>query len=266
MQGFRKIDPDLWEFANEAFVRGRKHLLRNIRRRKAPSHLPPTQQHSLEPCVELGQFGKDGEVEFLKRDKQVLLMEVAKLRHQQQNTRAHLSSIEQRLQGTEKKQQHMMSFLARAIQNPAFINHLVQQKEKRKELEGAKTKKRQRSIDQGPNGFEVGESSQGAQGVPRPIKTEPAEFRCYYGLPVSELDILALEIQGYGRARKEKEEDHNVFEKFESECGEIDEEFLEELLYNEYDDELGVSGNEDDEEEDISVLAHRMGFLGSSPK
>lgn len=266
MQGFRKIDPDLWEFANEAFIRGQKHLLRNIRRRKAPSHLSPPQQHSLEPCVELGQFGKDGEVEFPKHDKQVLLMEAAKLRHQQQNTRAYLSYVEQRLQGTEKKQQHMMSFLARAIQNPAFINHLVQQKEKRKELEGAITKKWRCAIDQGPKGFEIGESSQSAQGVPRPIKTEPAEFGDYYGLPVSELDILALEIQGYGRPRSEKEEEHEVFEKFESEGGEIDEEFWEELLNDAYEGELGVSGNKEDEEEDISVLAHWMGFLGSSPK
>ncbi|XP_074358057.1 heat stress transcription factor A-7a-like isoform X1 [Apium graveolens] len=243
--GFRKIDPDLWEFANEAFIRGQKHLLRNIRRRKAPSHPTPTQQHGLEPCVELGQFGKGEEVKFLKPDKQVILMEVAKLRDQQQNTRAYLSSMEQKIQGTEKKQQHMMRFLARALQNPSIMNHLIQQKEKRKKLEGDITRKRQHPIDQGPNGFQVGN---------------------YYGLPVSELDILALEIQGYGRARNEKEKDHDVFERFEGEGGEIDEEFWEELLYNEHDNEVGVSGNEEYKEEDISVLGHRMGFLGSNLK
>lgn len=256
MQGFRKIDPDLWEFANEAFIRGQKHLLRNIKRQKAPSQ---------PPCVEVSQFGIDGEVEGLKRDKQVLLMELAKLGQQQLNTRAYLLSMEQRLQGTEKKQQHMMSFLARAIQNPAFMNQLVQQKEKRKELEDSITKKRRRPIDQGCRGFELGESSQSTQGVIKPIKAEPTEFGAYYGLPVSELDVLALEMQGFGRARSEKEEGSEDFEKLESDDKELDDEFWEELLNDGFDDELHTCGNEEGEEEDVSVLAHGTGFLGSSP-
>ncbi|KAL1832814.1 hypothetical protein ACET3Z_002465 [Daucus carota] len=233
-----------------------KHLLRNIKRQKAPS----------QPPVEAGQFGMDGEVEGLKRDKQVLLMELAKLGQQQLDTRAYLLSMEQRLQGTEKKQQHMMSFLARAIQNPAFINQLVQQKEKRKDLEDSITKKRRRPIDQGRRGFELGESSQSTRGVLKPIKAEPTEFGDYYGLPVSELDVLALEMQGFGRARSEKEEENEGFEKFESDDKELDDEFWEELLSDGFNDELGTSGNEEGEEEDVSVLAHRIGFLGSSPK
>jgi hypothetical protein len=34
-QGFRKSDPDQWQFSNERFIRGRRDLLKDIHRRKA---------------------------------------------------------------------------------------------------------------------------------------------------------------------------------------------------------------------------------------
>ncbi|KAL3531301.1 hypothetical protein ACH5RR_010623 [Cinchona calisaya] len=246
--GFRKIDPDRWQFANEAFLKGQKLLLKNIRRRKAANSQPISPQQPLGPCVEVGGFGLDAEVDRLRRDKQVLMMELVKLRQQQQNTRAYLQSMELRLQGTEKKQQQMMSFLAKAMQNPEFIHQLVQQNDKRKELEEAFTKKRPRPIDQG------GESSRSAEGL-NPIKAEPLEFEDPYGgyLQVSELEALALEMQGFGRARRDQDE----LDK------ELDEGFWEELLNEGLDEELDESS---EDQEDVNVLADRFGFLGSSPK
>ncbi|XVE77829.1 hypothetical protein DITRI_Ditri13aG0093800 [Diplodiscus trichospermus] len=261
--GFRKIDPDKWEFATEGFLRGQKHLLKSIRRRKTPTQPPPSQQ-ALGPCVEVGRFGLDGELDRLRRDKQVLMMELVKLRQQQQNTQTYLQAMEERLQGTEKKQQQMMSFLARAMQNPAFLQQLMQQKEKRKELEEAFSKKRRRRpIDKGPGGVAVGESSRGSEGI-NPVKTEPSEFGDYV-YQVTELEALALEMQGYGRARREQEEAQDELENSTSHDKELDEGFWEELLNERFEGELDLPGPDEGEDEDVNVLADRLGYLGSSP-
>lgn len=243
-------------------------MLKNIRRKKAPTTsqpIPPHQSHAAAPCVEVGRFGIDAEVDGLRRDKQVLMMELVKLRQQQQNTRAYLRAMELRLQGTEKKQQQMMNFLARAMQNPEFLQQLIAQREKRRELEDAITKKRRRPIDQGPS------HSRAVPGLSTTIKPEPLEFSGGgdpYGFQVSELEALALEMQGYGRARREAEEenDDHGFQQFQSESTdkELDEGFWQDFFNEGFDEAL----NEEGEEEDVNVLADRLGFLGSnsSPK
>ncbi|GMJ06031.1 heat shock transcription factor A1D [Hibiscus trionum] len=132
--GFRKVDPDRWEFANEGFLRGQKHLLRNITRRK-PAHGHGHQQtqqaqgqsSSVTACVEVGKFGLEEEVERLKRDKNVLMQELVRLRQQQQATDNQMQNMVQRLQGMEQRQQQMMSFLAKAMQSPGFFAQFVQQ-------------------------------------------------------------------------------------------------------------------------------------------
>ncbi|KAL1561781.1 heat stress transcription factor A-6b-like [Salvia divinorum] len=147
--GFRKVDPDKWEFANEGFLRGKRHLLKNIRRRRTSSSSPSNYLscNNLESCVELGRFGPDAEMDRLRRDKQVLTAELVKLRQQQQNTKAYLQAMEQRLKGTEQKQQQALSFLAMAIRSPGFLQQMVQHKEMRREIEEAIGKKRRQKID-----------------------------------------------------------------------------------------------------------------------
>lgn len=133
-QGFRKVDPDRWEFANEGFLRGQKHLLKSITRRK-PAHghnnqqaqQPHGQSSSVGACVEVGKFGLEEEVERLKRDKNVLMQELVRLRQQQQATDSQMQGMVQRLQGMEQRQQQMMSFLAKAVQSPGFFAQFVQQ-------------------------------------------------------------------------------------------------------------------------------------------
>lgn len=215
--------------------------------------------------MEVGRFGVDGEIDRLKRDKQVLMMELVKLRQQQQNTRACLQVMEQRLQGTEMKQQQMMSFLARALQNPIFIQQLVQQKEKRKQLEEAMTKKRRRPIDQGPSCDCGSQSRQSGRERSKPIKLEPLELG-EYGFEVSELEALALEMQGLGKARKEQKDGKEELEPLDSGDKDLDEGFWEELFSEAFEEESGIADDEGGEDEDVNVLTDRLGHLGSSPK
>ncbi|XP_022750081.1 heat stress transcription factor A-2-like [Durio zibethinus] len=125
--GFRKIDPDRWEFANEGFLGGQKHLLKTIKRRRNISKI--SQQQGGGACVELGQFGLDGELDRLKRDRSVLQAEIVRLRRQQQHSRDQIVAMEDRLQRTERKQQQLMTFFAKALRNPTFIQQFAQKKQ-----------------------------------------------------------------------------------------------------------------------------------------
>lgn len=178
--GFRKVDPDKWEFANEGFLKGQKHLLKNINRRK-PSNAH-TQQQQQQPnipssavgaCVEVGKFGLEEEIERLKRDKNVLMQELVRLRQQQQGTDHQLQTLTQQLQGMEQRQQQMMSFLAKAMQSPGFLAQLVQQNDNRR-IVGVGKKRR---LPKQENKLE-GESSASPDGQIikyQPLMTEAAK-------------------------------------------------------------------------------------------
>lgn len=162
--GFRKVDPDRWEFANEGFLRGQKHLLKTINRRKPlqannqvqvqqhpqQQQQPQLQNGPLPSCVEVGNFGMEEEIEMLKRDKNVLMQELVRLRQQQQTTDHQLQTLGKRLQGMEQRQQQMMSFLAKAMQSPGFLAQFVQQNENsRRRIVAANKKRRLPKQDEG---------------------------------------------------------------------------------------------------------------------
>ncbi|XP_016515948.1 heat stress transcription factor A-1 isoform X2 [Nicotiana tabacum] len=147
--GYRKVDPDCWEFANEGFLRGHKHLLKTISRRK-PSQMQvhqdtasQVQSVSVESCVEVGKFGIEEEVERLKRDKSIHMEELVKLKQQQQATDHCLENVGQRLHLMEQREQQTMSFLAKALQSPGFIAELIHQhNEGNRRIHGMKKKRR----------------------------------------------------------------------------------------------------------------------------
>ncbi|PPS19598.1 hypothetical protein GOBAR_AA00976 [Gossypium barbadense] len=257
--GFRKVDTDRWEFANEKFLRGKRHLLKNIRRRK--THQPQASQYALDHCVEVGRFGLDGEIDRLRRDKQVLMVELVKLRQQQQNTRTCLLAVEKRLRKTEMKQQQMMSFLAKAMQNPSFVQQLIQHNDRSKELEEAITKKRQRRIDQRSMDVETSELL-GA-------KTEP---KCYdvAEFEVTELDKLFMNLQRLTGSQNNIELEHVEESKDHGSKGKsLDEGFWDDLMdgdTHDIDQEISVLDVEEEDEQYLDVLVEQLRYLGSSSK
>ncbi|KAL0407689.1 UNVERIFIED_CONTAM: Heat shock factor protein HSF30 [Sesamum radiatum] len=130
--GFRKVDPDRWEFANEGFLGGQKHLLKTIKRRRNVMQ-GIAQQSGGGSCVEIGQYGMEEELERLKRDRNLLMAEIVKLKQQQQSSRERIVAIEERIHSTEKKQQHIMSFLAKAFKSPLFVQQYVDKYAQRKD-------------------------------------------------------------------------------------------------------------------------------------
>ncbi|PIN13231.1 Heat shock transcription factor [Handroanthus impetiginosus] len=121
--GFRKVDPDRWEFANEGFLGGQKHLLKTIKRRR--NVIQSVTQQNGSSCVELGQYGMEEELERLKRDCNLLMAEIMKLKQQHQNSTQQILAMEERIHNTERKQQQIMSFLAKAFRSPLFVQQYM---------------------------------------------------------------------------------------------------------------------------------------------
>ncbi|KAI3906990.1 hypothetical protein MKW92_023606 [Papaver armeniacum] len=130
--GFKKVDRDRWEFANEGFLRGQKHLLKYIKRRRNITQ--NIQQGGLGVCVELGQYGLEDKIDRLKRNPSVLMSEVVRLWQQQQSSEGEIVVIEKRMQVIESKQRNLMGFLAEALKNSDFVHQLISRNEQNKEL------------------------------------------------------------------------------------------------------------------------------------
>ncbi|CAI0378665.1 unnamed protein product [Linum tenue] len=120
--GFRKIDPEKWEFANEEFIKDQKHLLKNIHRRKPiHSHSHP-QGGSLDP--ERAAF--DEEIERLSHEKAQLQASLVGYEKQRSTEKAQLEDLTQRVGTLSQRQDSLLSFLEKAVQNPSFVRILTE--------------------------------------------------------------------------------------------------------------------------------------------
>lgn len=130
--GFRKIDPEQWEFANEEFIRGQPHLLKNIHRRK-PVHSHSFQnlqgQGSTSSLMESDRQSLNEEIERLKYDKDRLSLELQRHEEERRAFELQMQFLQKRFKHMERRQQTMMSYVARVLRKPGLALNLVTQLE-----------------------------------------------------------------------------------------------------------------------------------------
>ncbi|KAF8036222.1 hypothetical protein BT93_C2051 [Corymbia citriodora subsp. variegata] len=142
-QGFRKISTDQWEFANAGFREGKKHLLKNIRRRRKLSDHVKASSGTV--TLDYPKGGKEAELEMLKKDQEALKAEILKLREEQESSQHEIDQVTKRIHYAECRCRRTFHFLFRAAKSPNFI-HLIQERRQKRELEACDSSKKSKSL------------------------------------------------------------------------------------------------------------------------
>ncbi|VAI11587.1 unnamed protein product [Triticum turgidum subsp. durum] len=108
--GFRKVDPDRWEFAHACFLRGQTHLLPRIVRRQSGGTG--------------GKRAKDND-EDGDGSSTMLAMEVVRLRREQRAAEERVAAMWRRVQETERRPKQMLAFLLKVVGDPDVLRRLA---------------------------------------------------------------------------------------------------------------------------------------------
>ncbi|KAG2260989.1 hypothetical protein Bca52824_068068 [Brassica carinata] len=123
--GFRKADPEQWEFANDDFVRGQPHLMKNIHRRKpVHSHSLPNLQSQQNPLTDSERQRMNNQIERLTKEKQVLLEELHKHEEERELFEQQVKKLKDQLQHMEKRQRTMVSCVSQVLEKPELALNL----------------------------------------------------------------------------------------------------------------------------------------------
>lgn len=114
--GFHKQDPDNWTFGHENFRKGRKDLLVDITRRKSKVQIQSTMGaenllSNQKLMIELDKYGIVGEVETLRRHKDVLMKELMNARKEESKLKRKCDVHESRIKQLETNMKKMQEFL-----------------------------------------------------------------------------------------------------------------------------------------------------------
>ncbi|XP_019193437.1 PREDICTED: heat stress transcription factor A-4c-like [Ipomoea nil] len=129
--GFRKIDAEQWEFANDEFIRGQTHLLKNIHRRK-PIHSHSAQPNSGVPLSEPERREFEEEIERLKQENSSLRVELDRREQENRECRFEFQSLDSRLQSIDERQRQVLALVAQLSLKPDLLHHLEVHNKKRK--------------------------------------------------------------------------------------------------------------------------------------
>ncbi|KAL5200630.1 hypothetical protein ABZP36_021833 [Zizania latifolia] len=113
-QGFRKVDPDRWEFAHTSFLRGQTHLLRNIVRRGSAAAAG-------------GGAGKrrDASADGADDDMTMVATEVVRLKQAQRIIDDRVAAMWRRAQETERRPKQLLAFLLKVVGDRDRLHRLV---------------------------------------------------------------------------------------------------------------------------------------------
>ncbi|CAH9114256.1 unnamed protein product [Cuscuta epithymum] len=125
--GFRKVDPEQWEFANDDFVRDQPQLMKNIHRRK-PVHSHSTLNlQASSPLNESERQGYKDDITKLNREKESIQLELQRHKQENQGFELQMRGLTEQLQHVEQGQRSMLSSLAELLDKPELTLSLVPQ-------------------------------------------------------------------------------------------------------------------------------------------
>ncbi|XP_019098645.1 PREDICTED: heat stress transcription factor A-3-like, partial [Camelina sativa] len=103
---------------------GKKHLLKNIQRRRSSPQSNQTCTSSSCSQSQGSPTEVGGEIEKLRKERRALMEEMVELQQQSRGTARHVDSVNQSLKAAEQRQKQLLSFLAKLFQNPGFLERL----------------------------------------------------------------------------------------------------------------------------------------------